>query len=37
LLERKCGNMEMCGDLKNKRNDCCPLIKVESEIDEWQK
>lgn len=27
----KYGNMEMCGDLENKRNDFCPLIEVESE------
>ena len=27
----KYGNMEMCGDLENKRNDCCPLIEVEGE------
>ena len=27
----KYGNIEMCGDLKNKRNDLCPLIVMESE------
>ena len=25
----KYGNIEMCGDLKNKRNDFCPLIEIE--------
>lgn len=25
----KCGNIEMCGDLKNKRNDFCPLIEID--------
>lgn len=25
----KCGNMEMCGDLENKRNSSCPLSEVE--------
>ena len=31
----KYGNIEMCGDLKNKRNYFCPLIeadKAESEV-----
>ena len=27
----KYGNMEMCGDLKNKRNDFCPLIEANKE------
>ena len=27
----KCGNIEMCGDLKNKRNDSCPLIEIDEE------
>ena len=27
----KCGNIELCGDLKNKRNDFCPLIEVDKE------
>jgi hypothetical protein len=27
----KCGNIEMCGDLKNKRNDFCPLIETDKE------
>lgn len=27
-------NMEMCGDLKNKRNDFCPLIEVDKESEE---
>jgi hypothetical protein len=30
----KCGNMEMCGDLENKRNDFCPLIEVDKESEE---
>lgn len=29
----KCGNMEMRGDIKNKRNDSCPLIEVDKEKD----
>jgi len=29
----KCGNIEMCGDLKNKRNDICPLVTIESEVE----
>lgn len=24
----KCGNIEMFGDLKNKRNNICPLIEI---------
>lgn len=30
----KYGNIEMCGDFKNKRNDFCPLIVIESEVEE---
>lgn len=30
----KCGNMEMCGYLENKRNDFCPLIEVDKESEE---
>lgn len=26
----KIGNVEMCGDLKNKRNDSCPLIETDA-------
>lgn len=29
----KYGNMEMCGDLKNKRSDFCPLIKADKVLD----
>ena len=29
----KYGNIEMYGDLKNKRNDFCPLIEVDKESD----
>lgn len=25
-------NMEMCGDLKNKRNDFCPLIEISNTL-----
>lgn len=27
-------NMEMCGDLKNKRNDSCPLIEANKESED---
>ena len=30
----KYGNIEMCKDFKNKRNDFCPLIVIESEVAE---
>jgi len=29
----KCENMEMCGDLKNKRHDLCPLKEAISKAD----
>lgn len=28
----KYGNIEICDDFKNKRNDFCPLIEIESEV-----
>lgn len=27
----KYGNMELCGDLENKRNDFCPLVEMKEE------
>lgn len=30
----KYGNIEMGEDFKNKRNDFCPLIVIESEVEE---